>query len=240
MAKKPKPGKRHETTKAQTAAIQKRLFTGGFATQAAQFAQQFEENKKLSRDALEKLDLAVRRMAGPPTTRLKWVLDFSRKDLALLQPGEKEALGYDLRGLVHHSLGRQPGYRFRLASLSDRELGRYQEKIAAGFRMLLSDPPRGGTWPFPAEPFVAVVDEQPKGSRRSNRRRFVVHFGGDETASILGGVANLIVEAGEHLRTCLECKTPFVASMKQARYCSASCSQRARNKRRPKEDRWLR
>jgi len=180
--------------------------------------------------AEKKLRLAVKRMAGPPIKRLAWVVDFARRDLADLHPGEKEALGYDLRGLVVHSLEGLPGYRMKQSALSDDALRDYQKTIAQGIRGLLSDPPQ--EWPFRAEPRVVVVEANSAGARKSNRRRFAVRLGGDETASVLGGVANLIAEAGEHLRACLECGAPFVAAMKQARYHSSSCSQRARNKRR--------
>jgi hypothetical protein len=185
---------------------------------------------KVGHEVYERLKLAVTRMAGPPATRLKWVVQFAQQDLSLLQPGEKEALGYDLRGLVHHSLVTQPGYRVTLEPMSERDLRDYRSKIAYGINRLLSEPPK--TWAFPAQPYVTVVEAPSTGKRQSNRRRFVVRFGGDEAASVLGGVANLIAEAGEHLRACLGCRKAFVASAKQARYCSQSCSQRARNERR--------
>jgi hypothetical protein len=139
---------------------------------------------------------------------------------AELQPGEREALGCDLRGLVYHSLGAHRGYRFRRQPMSDADLQRYRKTISERICGLLSDPLQ--EWAFTAEPRVVVVETPAKGARKSNRRRFAVRLGGDEEASVLGGVANLIAEAGEHLRACLESGTPFVPERKQARYCSAS------------------
>jgi hypothetical protein len=182
-------------------------------------------------NATHALRLAVKRMAGPATERLRWVVEFARRDLDLLQPGEREALGFDLRGLVVHSLGAEPGYRMSRTAMPDVDLRRYQARIADGLRGLLSDRPQ--EWPTPeVRPRVVVTETTPSG-----RRRFAVRLGGDEAASILGGVANLIAEAGEHLRTCLnpDCKKVFVAQAKQARYCGASCSQSVRDKRRGEE-----
>jgi hypothetical protein len=53
---------------------------------------------------------------------------------------------------------------------------------------------------------------------------------GEEKDAILGGVVNLLFQAGEHLRACVECHRPFVARKRQI-YCSPQCSQRVRDRR---------
>jgi hypothetical protein len=186
--------------------------------------------RKQAPAAAKLLRLAVKRMAGSPAKRLRWVVDFAQRDLALLQPGELEAVGFDLRGLVYHSLPRHEGFTVKAAPLSEADLQRYQRTLDAGIRGLLSEPPR--EWIFDVSPRLVVIERDTTSARRSNRRRFAVQLGGKQDASVLTGVANLIVEAGELLRACLECGRPFVAATRQVRYCSSSCSQRARNKRR--------
>jgi hypothetical protein len=64
-------------------------------------------------------------------------------------------------------------------------------------------------------------------------------FTGDEEAEqagIVGAVAQLLLDAGDHLWGCTECHRPFVATRQQA-YCSPKCSQRVRNRNRPKRPR---
>jgi hypothetical protein len=45
----------------------------------------------------------LRRVGETPEQRLRWVVDFTRRDLDLLHPGELEALGWDLRLIAAHS-----------------------------------------------------------------------------------------------------------------------------------------
>jgi hypothetical protein len=183
-------------------------------------------------NAAHELRLAVRRMNVPAPSRLKWVVDFVQRDLDLLQAGEREALGYDLRGLVVHSLAGQVGYRIDRKAMSETALRQYQKRIAKGLDGLLSEPPQ--PWQIPeVQPHVAVVEIAPSG-----QRKFVVRLGGDEAASVIGGVANLVAEAGEHLRRCKnpDCEKVFVADAKQSRYCDAKCSQSVRDKRRSNKE----
>jgi len=185
----------------------------------------YSEQLDQQRDAIARLKLSKKRMEVPPPQRMRWVLDFIAKDLALLHAGEREALGYDLRGLAAASLPKSNEWRFFTDPMPDNELRDYQKTIRDGLAGLLADEPRA--WTFDATPRLVVVDQ-----RRRNRRRFAVQFGGPEAASVIGGVAWLVSELGERLRRCAECGAPFVAERKEE-YCTASHAQRARNKRRP-------
>jgi hypothetical protein len=165
------------------------------------------------------------RIGETPAQRLGWVLEFLRKDLTRLLPGERAALGWDLRVIAIFSLrmgaGARGGLRSSLQPMSDEALARYQEEIREGLRGLLS--PDATTWRLPAEPAL---------SRKPRSSGFEYLFLGDERAGVLGGIANLVLEAGDRLRACRECGNPFVAKENRQHYCTPACSQRARNRRR--------
>jgi hypothetical protein len=180
-------------------------------------------------EAKEQLQAAAKRMGATPADRLRWILDFMTKDLDALQPEERIRLGYDLRGLVLLAL--PPDFRGKMLAkpMSDADVRRHQAAIAEGIRGLVGTPPR--PWPLAAAPQLVVAGERLTKTGGA-RRRFAVRLGGDETASILGGVAHDIVALGEGLRACLECGEPFVGARKED-YCDPLHSIRARNKRRP-------
>jgi hypothetical protein len=50
------------------------------------------------------------------------------------------------------------------------------------------------------------------------------------TQAILGGVTELLMQAGDRLRECSECMRPFVGREGKV-YCSRACSQRIRDQR---------
>jgi hypothetical protein len=171
-------------------------------------------------DAITRLRMAVERHDGPPAKRLADIVDMAHADLRTMDPGAREALGYSLRGVAALSLDGGEGYRFKLKPIPDGELAKYLHDILSAIRGLLSDPPV--PWEFPADPRVVVTAAG----------KFAVRLGGNEPAAILGAVANLLVEAGEHLRQCPGCGKPFVPLFRQKRYCGSSCSMRVRNAKR--------
>jgi hypothetical protein len=97
----------------------------------------------------------------------------------------------------------------------------YQREVREGLRGLLS--PDMTAWRLPAEPAL---------SRKARSPGFEYLFLGDERAGVLGGIANLVLEAGDRLRACRQCGGPFVAKENRQYYCTPTCSQRARNRRR--------
>jgi hypothetical protein len=161
------------------------------------------------------------------------VLDFAHRDLEILRPEERVALGYDLRSIAVSMLPLGAGGHGGLTiappgAMPDDALRGYQRAIADGLRTLLGRHPE--PWPIPAQPALAL---RPMGStRRADNKgpRFRVIFQGDERAGILGAVAQLVIEEGDLLRSCRECGRPFVRVRRQE-YCSVACSQRTRNRR---------
>lgn len=171
----------------------------------------------------------LRRMGETPEQRLRWVVDFARRDLDTLRPEERTALGHDLRWIAYWSLPDAVGVRTSLSDprepLPDRRLREYQRQIAEGLRGLLAEGGHHRPWKLPSRPVLARAGDQAFG--------FVLVFEGEERADIIGGVANLILlQAGKRLHACLYCKAPFVSKENRQRYCTPTCSQRMRNRRR--------
>jgi hypothetical protein len=165
------------------------------------------------------------RIGETPAQRLEWVLGFLKKDLTRLLPGERAALGWGLRVIAIFSLrmgaGARGGLRTSLRPMSDEALAGYQREVREGLRGLLSS--EMTAWRLPAEPAL---------SRKARAPGFEYLFLGDERAGVLGGIANLVLEAGDRLRACRQCGDPFVAKENRQHYCAPACSQRARNQRR--------
>jgi hypothetical protein len=165
------------------------------------------------------------RLGQTPADRLEWVLAFLKKDLSRLLPGERAALGWDLRVTAVFSLrmglGSRGGLRSSLQPMSDEVLAEYQREVREGLRQLLS--PDAIPWRLPAAPAL---------SRTQRSSGFEYLFLGDERAGVLGAIANLVLEAGDRLRACRECGDPFVARENRQHYCTPACSQRTRNRRR--------
>jgi hypothetical protein len=182
---------------------------------------------------LAELKLAEQRIGRTPEQRLRWLLKFLEEDLDLLRPEERIAKGYDLRALMDLSFGlrtaakkpSRPGEAMlgNSAPMPDAELRAFQAEIAQGIRGLLQNPPQG--WHL-TTPQLSVWPASP-GVKRGG---FGLRWYGEEKDAILGGVVNLLLQAGEHLRACVECHRPFVARKRQI-YCSAPCSQRVRDRR---------
>lgn len=164
----------------------------------------------------------LRRLGATPQQNLAWVLDLTEKDLDMLRPEERVALGYDLRMVATFSLPRRSGPASDLRPMSDAALARYQQQIKDGIHgLLVTRTP----WAFAARP---ILTPEPTTRGRIACR---LAFRGDEEAGIMAGVAHLIVAVGDHLRVCQECQRPFVATKRQA-YCRSVCSQRTRNRTR--------
>jgi len=174
-----------------------------------------------------------RRMGETSAARLRWVLDFAYRDLDILRREERVALAYDLLTLAAHTLplgaGGHGGPSTAATTMSDESLRGYQREIAEGLRGML-DLRNLKAWPIPAQPALALRPMGSSNPEDSRGPRFRVIFEGDERAGIIGGVAHLVIEAGDLLRSCRECGRPFVRVRRQE-YCSATCSQKTRNRR---------
>ena len=178
------------------------------------------------RDSHEQ-ELAVRRMGGTREERLRWVVaEFAIKDLDALRPDELRALGYDLRQLLSPPWG----VRRKRGPLPSDEVRRIQRDVVKGLRILTQE--RRATQPEEWElpPGTDRLVPWVSGDGTARKRQFTIRSSGDEYTIILRGIAYLIVTAGEHLRACRQCQTPFVA-VKRQEYCTTACSQQARDQR---------
>jgi hypothetical protein len=179
--------------------------------------------------------LAEKRMGRTPEERLRWLVKFTQQDLDTLRPEERIALGYDLRMLA--SLGWAPpksmkglgghSYSFEQAvgPMLEADLRAFQAEIARALEGLLS----GRSWDIPGSVRMFISRMSPPGTKKT---RFQVGWQGDERAAIFSGVLNLLLQAGDALKACAECQRPLVARKRQI-YCSAVCSQRVRDRKRP-------
>jgi hypothetical protein len=177
--------------------------------------------------------LAEKRIGRTPDARLRWLLRFLEEDLDALYPEERMARGYDLRmfsdpsfGLMGKVKGGLRGtYRRALGPMPETDLYALQADIRRGIQGLLQTPHH--QWDIPAPQQLSLRRVSPP---RAKKTRFVVTWQGEELQTILGGVFNLLLQAGEALKACVECRRPFVARKRQI-YCSPNCSQRVRDRR---------
>jgi len=164
--------------------------------------------------------LARKRIGSKPEERLRWLVDrFVRTDLAILRPEERVALGYDLLALVPRgqTVARLPG------PMPETQIGVLHEEVARGIRAIA----KGQSWTLPATGAVVLMLRREKGSREQQIER---HVTGNDINAVLAGIERLLMQEGSRLRACDECGTPFVARKRQA-YCSPTCSQRTRTRR---------
>jgi hypothetical protein len=170
--------------------------------------------------------------------RLRWVLEFSRKDLDALPSEELEAIAVDLRDATAPWLAQKRP----CMTMPAAQLRALQQEISQGIQAVLGDlvpsvdaimmslgskPPRG--WVLPETPthLVRVNLDDHGGYIRIWR----IGEGTDERTAIVEGIARLMGQFGDRLCTCPVCGTPFLRQYRQA-YCTVRCSNKVRNKRR--------
>jgi hypothetical protein len=178
--------------------------------------------------------VAEMRVGRTSADRLRWVIAFSNRDLALLRPDELVALGDDLQALPRLHAG--PQHRQQPTEDHQRHTPRMQpddvlkvhDSIRRGVQGLLQEPSE--RWAFDAKGvFVERIHAR---DAKEVRFRFG-SLGADQQSALLATVIGLLLEHGQHLRACESCKTPFLAVRRQT-YCSPECSQDERNLRKQK------
>ncbi len=165
-----------------------------------------------------------RRLGRTPESALRWVLRFLAVDLDTLHPGELAALAYDLGLLAMTGPGPRPLVA-RSGPIPKADLHAIQQEINQAILGLLVKPPQKTPrwWALPRNQ-AYVMREVPGG-------RFQVRWmPGRRADAIILGVVGVLLAAGDRLRLCPVCETPFVKNKRQD-YCSTACSQRARNQR---------
>jgi hypothetical protein len=177
-------------------------------------------------DDLNKRDLALRRLGATWKDRLRWAVhEFARRDLTLARPEELVALGYDLR-VLPQPVGTMTSSPH--APMPVRAIKRLHTQVNAGLRRLLSTDSAGlqGGWVVPPPKRMRLV--------RIGDVFMWVQESRDEIASAVAAIGELIVHAGEDLKSCPECGRPFIRTGRRA-FCEERCSMRVRNRNRPKE-----
>ena len=177
------------------------------------------------------LRMAELRVGRTSAARLRWVIDFSNRDLALLRPEELVALGDDLRMLPRLHAGQHHGQQMaeqrdgRPPGMKPDEVLKVHDSIWRGLHGLLQEP--NEPWAIDAK--GVFVERIPGQDAKPPQFRFG-SLGSDQKSAILATVMGLLLEQGQHLRACESCKTPFLAVRRQI-FCSPECSQEERNLR---------
>ena len=177
------------------------------------------------------LNAALARFQSMTTAdRLRKVLKFTDTKLDELRPEQLSALVLDLTILAALGPPKRAGvpkFTGDIQFRTTQDLRRLQNTIASGIRAVLQKP--GGHWPLP-KPRVAWLT----GLYRGKGYDFMIGWAGqrhDEGQdAVVEGVWNLLIAAGDQVRTCGNCGKPFVARKRQE-YCSLECSQQTRNRR---------
>jgi len=182
-----------------------------------------------ARQDMQELRLATERL-GDPVQTMRWILALAGQDLNRLRREELTALTWDLLGLiVLYARGWHiewtPGI-----PLPKVDLSKLQIEVAGGLKALVQKADVA-LWPESTQQTASLAS---KWDAEARTHRYRVMWGGSDRDAIIAAIWNVIVEVGDKLRSCTECGTPFVA-VKRQEYCTPSCSQRARIRRRPKK-----
>lgn len=173
------------------------------------------------------------RIGKNPVERLAWVIRFAQTDLAALRPEERIALARDLGLFQNLCTVQMPGPFPAVTIMSDSgpampdaTLAAIHAELAQGFKSLMD----GRPWIMPEKRRLQIVRASREGSPQT---RFIATWdaGGDVHNAVISAVARLLMEHGQKLRACPECRKVFVATRRQ-RYCDTRCSQRVRNQKR--------
>lgn len=172
------------------------------------------------------LKLTRDRIGKDPAQCLAWVIRFSQMDLAALRPEERVALGKDL-ALFPVVMGYQSAsFWSDVGPIPEATFTAVHGELGRGLRDLME----GRAWAVPGQKQLRILRDSPEGSAQT---RFQTYWDTRENIcdAILATVARLVLEHGQKVRACPECRKVFVATRRQ-RYCNTRCSQRVRNQKR--------
>ena len=183
--------------------------------------------------------------------RLQWILEFIRRELDGIRVDTLKAMGDDLLHaaapwVVDHFGGTAEWWQGDdpcTEGMPVAQVHALQQEIREGIDAVLGEsvpltetmilvsrgqnPPRA--WALPASTSYLLNG---RFDRRGRDHRIVcVAKPTDIRTAILIGVANLLIEFGDRLRTCEVCGAPFLRRYRQA-YCTVRCSNKVRNRRR--------
>lgn len=175
-------------------------------------------------DYSQRMSRAVGRVGRTPGNRLRWVLDFVKRDILRMDEEERIAAGDNLRAL-HDSERWHAPYSSGL-TMPDRLLKRIHRELQDCFRVLFSEDP-ANVWRVP---LPKSSDIHRMNRLTSKKTRFQQYFTADERVAVIGSVLDLLLQCQDQVRACARCKQPFVRNRRQA-YCTEDCGQKERNYR---------
>jgi len=187
---------------------------------------------------LKDREIAERRVGATPQSRLKWLLEFSREDLALLSSGERGLRGECLRLLprarLSHDkkLSKTTSWAHDAGSMDDDVLVELQEWTKGAFDTISAERRKPLDVPLPKS--VSLWRTSDITAKKASFQYIKEFDHNDERPAIKDSIADVILDGGDYLRFCLECKKPFLAHRKK-QYDTMSCSQKARDRRRGKQ-----
>ena len=176
--------------------------------------------------------------------RLRWVLEFIRRDLDALPSESLETLGDDLQHATAPWWVAASWVEGKVRECTDMpaaDVYALQQEIREGIHAIMGQSitvseftklgmglarPPGWVLPVAATHLLRVVDH-----RGDFFQIYCVDEKTTERIAILTGVANLIVTCGARLCICPVCDTLFLRRYRQA-YCTVKCSNKVRNRRR--------
>jgi hypothetical protein len=188
--------------------------------------------------ALDEFKLAAARLGDTPEKVLQWVLRFVSRDLTALLPGERSNLAWDLRALSVYA--RNWHFEWKLDEpMPQVDLLELQRELGEGIGAIVrahETPtlPIGllpSRWPRSVEQRATLIS---RAEPQSKGRRYWILWEGQDREAIVAAIWNIIIDVGNKLRACAECRSPFIA-IKRQEYCTPACSQRARISRRPRK-----
>jgi hypothetical protein len=172
--------------------------------------------------------------------RLRWVLEFIRRDLEVLSAEVVEALGDDLR---HATAPEWVHEGYCADDISAAQVRALQKDILEGIDAILGNsidfkemmhihrgdnsPQAGWALPEATTHLVRVRFDR----HGQDMRLICISQGTNNRTAILMGVVILLQAYGQRLSTCPVCGAPFLRQYRQA-YCNVRCSNKVRNRRR--------
>jgi hypothetical protein len=180
--------------------------------------------------------------------RLRWVLEFIRRDLDRMTANDLQAIGDDLlHAAAPWWVDGDPqtvGWARRVSLCTDgmplAQIRALQQEIRDMIHTVLSQSvsltemtmisfghttPKG--WPLP-ETRTHLVRWQP---HRHLTRIVMIDELIDARSAIVHGIASLLTQFGDRLKTCEVCGAPYLRRYRQ-QYCTNRCSVKVRNRRR--------
>ena len=177
------------------------------------------------------LRLARDRIGKDPARCLEWIIRFAQMDMTALRSEERTALAKDLALFPVVMEWKPPLVGITNAgAVPDATL----TTIQAELRQLFHDLMEGSAWTVPGQSHLRILRVSQEGAAQTEFRA-VWETRGNIRDAVFASVARLLLEHGQKVRACPECRRVFVANRRQA-YCTARCSQAVRNQRRKEKE----